>query len=610
MSKSSGPLLSVRDLAVRFATPGGEVFAVRKLSYAVAAGETIGIVGESGSGKSQSVLALMGLLPENGHASGTAHFEGEDLISMPRQELAALRGAGISMVFQDPMTALNPYLSIGRQMRLVLQRHLALSAAEAHDRCVQALAQVRIPEPVRRLKSFPHELSGGQRQRVMLATALLCKPRLLIADEPTTALDVTVQAQMLALMRELQEETGTAIILITHDLGVVAGQCDHVVVLEAGEVRERSAVDELFSRPQHAYTQRLLRAVPRIDAAGPPQPSAEEPLLTVDSLSVEYEVLPQTLFGRRRQLRAVTDVSLELSAGETLGVVGESGCGKSTLARAVLRLIEVAGGRVSFLGSDLLALEGASLRDARRELQVVFQDPLAALNPRMSIGDIVGEPLRNFSPDLSASQREARVAEMLTAVGLSPADARRYPHEFSGGQCQRVGIARALISRPRVVVCDEAVSALDVSIQAQIIELLEKLQREMQLALVFIAHDLAVVRQISHRVLVMYLGRAVELAPGDQLYSRPQHPYTRALLSAVPVPDPASERTRQSITLSGEVPSPLKPPAGCAFHTRCAHAQPRCQQEVPELRRVESADVACHFAGTIDAENTSISVAG
>ena len=597
---NANPLLDVSDLRVSFSTPDGEVSAVRGMNFELAAGESLGIVGESGSGKSQSVLSLMGLLADNGRATGRAVFDDRDLLALPRAQLARLRGADVAMVFQDPMTALNPYLSIGAQMGLVLRRHEGLGRGAARARCVEMLEAVKLSDAARRLDMYPHELSGGQRQRVMIAAALLCRPKLLIADEPTTALDVTVQAQILELISELRAQLNTSVLLITHDLGVVAGHCDRVLVMEQGERRDYGSVDQVFQDPSHAYTQKLLAAVPRIDAPGRQGAlPGGDTLLQVDGLSVQFRLPADRWLAPRRQLTAVDQVSFELGPGESLGVVGESGCGKSTLARAVLRLVKAHAGRVSLLGRELLPLKGKDLRMARRDLQVVFQDPLASLDPRMSVRDIIAEPLESFSPELGREETTRRVARLLERVGLEPAHLNRYPHEFSGGQSQRIGIARALICEPQLVICDEAVSALDVSVQAQILDLLLDLQKELGLALVFIAHDLAVVRQISHRVLVMYLGRAVELAPADRLYEQPQHPYTRALLEAVPIPEPELERGRSRRLLGGDVPSPLSPPSGCAFRTRCEFAQAKCAAERPALQDLDGTQVACHFAGEV-----------
>ena len=592
-------LLRVENLSVTFTTPDGDVEAVRDLNFDLAERETLGIVGESGSGKSQSMLSLLGLLAANGRGGGSAMFDGRDLLAMRRSELRSLRGNDISMIFQDPMTSLNPYLTIGTQLGEVMRAHEKVSKRAARARTLELLDAVQIPESASRIDRYPHELSGGMRQRVMIAASLLLNPRLLIADEPTTALDVTVQAQILELMRRLRDDFGTAIILITHDLGVVAGLADRVLVMQNGELCEQGNVDDVFHRPQHAYTQALLAAVPRIDSKAVADDAASRidnqapPLLDVEDLQVEFSV-QASYFGKRERLRAVNGVSLRLSPGETLGVVGESGCGKSTLARAVLKLVPVSSGRVTVLGRSIADIDDQATRAMRKDLQIVFQDPLASLNPRMTIGDIVAEPLWTHRPELTRATVRQEVATVLRRVGLSGRELNRYPHEFSGGQCQRIGIARALVLRPKLVICDEPVSALDVSIQAQIVELLMDLRTAFGLSLIFIAHDLAVVRQISDRVLVMYLGRAMEVAPGERLYLTPRHPYTRALMAAVPIPDPAAERGRSRELLSGDLPSPLHPPSGCCFRTRCRYAVAACAESAPELHALEDSLIACH----------------
>jgi len=624
------PLLSVAELNIRY--PGEQtVHAVRNLSYQLSAAETLGIVGESGSGKTQSALALMGLLPETARLSGDATLQlngtQHSLLSLGQKELNSIRGSVMSMIFQDPMTALNPHLTVGRQMSRVLERHQGLPRRAALTEAGRMLDAVRVPDARARLRQYPHEMSGGMRQRIMIATALLCRPALLIADEPTTALDVTVQAQILHIMKELQAELGMAILLITHDMGVVAANCDRVLVMRDGQLRESGDVEQIFAQPRDPYTRDLLAAVPRLDVVsaaleagrtesavglgiasqtrpqtdrpGRPQAQANhysEPLLQVKDLRVSFDAGREKLFGPRRFLRAVDGVSFDVQPGETLGVVGESGCGKSTLARAVLQLLEGYEGSVSLLGRNLAELSGTALKAQRENMQVVFQDPLASLNPRMTVADIVAEPLRTFRPELTREQRLQQVQKLLLKVGLEPEHASRYPHEFSGGQCQRVGIARALICKPQLVICDEPVSALDVSVQAQVVELLMQLQREMGLTLIFIAHDLAVVRQISHRVMVMYLGRIAELSDSDTLYQSPSHPYTRALISAVPIPDPVAQRQRETHLLQGDVPSPVSPPSGCAFRTRCPLADERCAAERPSLREVGHSQVACHHA--------------
>ena len=597
----TAPLLRVADLSVTFATPDGEVTAVRGLDYELRAGETLGIVGESGSGKSQSVLALMGLLAGNGRAQGSAIFEDRQILGLPEAELNAIRGNRIAMIFQDPMTSLNPYLKIGTQMSQVLRFHQGLDKRAAMSRCEELLDAVRITEARRRLDMYPHELSGGMRQRVMIASALLCRPTLLIADEPTTALDVTVQAQILELMRELREAFSMATIFITHDLGIVAGNCDRVLVMQSGHAVESGTTDEIFYATRHDYTRALLAAVPRLDepAVEVTELEISSPVMSVDDLRVHFQLAAEGLFAKRQTLRAVEGISLEIGAGETLGIVGESGCGKSTLARAVLQLVPATTGRVVLLGKDLGALDRPTLRAARRDMQLILQDPLASLNPRMTVRDIVTEPLETFHPEMSRAARIEKAADILQRVGLDAAMMNRYPHEFSGGQCQRIGIARALVLEPRLIVCDEPVSALDVTIQAQIVRLLMDLQAELGISLIFIAHDLAVVRQISHRIVVMYLGRAVEVAGRDALYERPLHPYTRALIGSVPVPDPRIERQRRGVALEGDVPSPLDLPAGCAFRPRCSHAEPRCEAERPELATIDASLVACHRAGQI-----------
>src|SRR5688572_21262307 len=592
-------LLEVDNLNVRFATSDGEVHAVKDLSFSLEQGETLGIVGESGSGKSQTVMSVVGLLAANGRATGVARFAGRDLLALLPKELRTIRGRRIAMILQDPMTSLNPYLRIGTQMVAAIRAHERVSFKAARARCVTMLNAVAIPEPDLRLERYPHELSGGMRQRVMIATSLLLEPEVLVADEPTTALDVTVQAQILELLKDLKRRFNTGVVIITHDLGVVAGLADRVLVMHGGERKEHGDVRDVFYRPQHDYTRMLLKAVPRLDSAPPAstRPSqADTPLIAVEAVRVHFPVLGRGWLGKRETLRAVDGVDLTLAAGETLGVVGESGSGKSTLARAILRLVPATAGSIAVLGRDLAAQSPAGLRAIKRNLQVVFQDPLAALNPRMTVGDIVSEPLWTHRPELDARAVKAEVVEVLRRVGLTGRELNRYPHEFSGGQCQRIGIARALVLKPKVIVCDEPVSALDVSIQREIVQLLLELRREFGLALVFIAHDLAVVRQLSHRVMVMYLGRVMEVASRDDLYAHPRHPYTQALMSAVPLPDPDAERARAHAVLRGELPSPIRPPSGCRFRTRCPYAIERCADEVPVLRPFLNALVACHRA--------------
>ncbi len=584
-------LLDVKNLSVTFDTPDGQIEAVKNVSFHIEPGECLGIVGESGSGKSQTFMAAMGLLAENGTTGGTVDYDGHDLLHLTPEEHNRIRGDQISMIFQDPLTALTPHMRIVDQMAEVLHEHKGLTGARARALCLEWLTRVRIPEAERRLRQFPHELSGGMRQRVMIAMAMLCNPRLLIADEPTTALDVTVQAEILDLMVELQKQEGTAIALITHDMGVVARMCDRIQVMRLGEFVEQGPADEIFHAPKHDYTRMLLRAMPRIDEPNKGKPlvpvtDRSEPILKVEDVKVHFPVrLDQGLFGKTVPLKAVDGVSFDLYASETIGIVGESGCGKSTLARAVLQLIPPTLGSVSWLGKPIVGLPRKQMIPYRKDLQIVFQDPLASLNPRMTIAASIAEPLRTFQPGLTSRQRKLEVAAMMEKVGLDQRMINRYPHELSGGQNQRVGIARAMINRPRLIICDEAVSALDVSIQAQVIDLLKDLQREFGLSMIFISHDLSVVREISHRILVLYLGRAVELADRDAIYGDARHPYTRALISAVPVPDPRIEKTRQRIKIPGELPSPLDPGASLRFLTSKLAAGDR--NYVPEFRKVD-----------------------
>jgi peptide/nickel transport system ATP-binding protein len=558
-------LLEVRDLRVSF----GAHEAVRGVSFDIAAGETLALVGESGCGKSATALSLMRLVPPPGRVSGSLRFDGAELLDLPAREVRAIRGRQISMIFQEPMTSLNPVLSVGAQIVETLRQHESLSKRDAWKRAVELLDLVQVPEPQRRAFDYPHELSGGQRQRVMIAMAVACRPRLLIADEPTTALDVTIQARILELLGSLRRELSMALLLITHDLGVVAEHADRVAVMLAGEKVEEAPVAQLFTQPQHPYTRGLLGAslnladdlhyrgwtlpeirhgvaddgkpsfavVPRAARTGQyvadPAPgfsalSDPPPLLALHDLRIDY---PQR--HSKATLRAVDGVSLQIARGETVGLVGESGCGKSTLSKAILRLVPAAGGEIRLRGTDLVPLRERDLRPLRRHVQMVFQDPYASLNPRRTVAEILDTVLV-VNGELDRNARRQRVSAMLDRVGLPSSALGRFPHEFSGGQRQRIGIARALVLEPDLLICDEPVSALDVSIQAQILNLLVELKRDLGLAYLFISHDLSVVRYIADRVHVMQSGRIVESGHHHEIWRHPQHPYTRTLLDAIP----------------------------------------------------------------------------
>jgi oligopeptide/dipeptide ABC transporter ATP-binding protein len=575
MTDSKKPIFKVDDLKISFATPDGEVQAVKGVSFHINPGECVGIVGESGSGKSQTFMAAMGLLAKNGRTEGKINFQDHSLLDLSIEQLNHVRGKNMAMIFQDPLTSLTPHMTILQQMREVTALHTKLSQSDTDKLCREWVDRVRIAEAGRRLNQYPHELSGGMRQRVMIAMSMLCSPSLLIADEPTTALDVTVQAEILDLMDELKRENGTAIALITHDMGVVARMCDRLHVMRYGEYVEEGNAQDIFYNPQHEYTKMLLDSMPRIDDPSRSSHQKLQPIsndvkgadfLKVDDVKVHFDIqISGGLWPKKLPLKAVDGVSFELRQGETLGIVGESGCGKSTLARAVLQLIKPTHGTVTWLGKPITGLTREALKAKRENLQIVFQDPLASLDPRMTISSSIMEPLQTFAAHMSKAEMKEAVMQMMDRVGLNRNMINRYPHELSGGQNQRVGIARAMIMKPKLVICDEAVSALDVSVQAQIIKLLMELQQEFKLSILFISHDLAVVREVSHRIMVLYLGRVVEIADSVDIYSNPIHPYTQQLISAVPVPDPEIERNRKSIKIPGELPSPLDPAAQFKF---------------------------------------------
>ncbi|MEJ1159455.1 ABC transporter ATP-binding protein [Prosthecomicrobium sp. N25] len=594
----TGPVLEVRNLTTSFRVGGQWLKAVDDVSFEVAAGETVAIVGESGSGKSVTSLSVMRLVSAiNGRVDGRVLLDGEDLVAVDEERMRRIRGNSISMIFQEPMTSLNPVLTIGFQIAEVLRYHRGLDKAAARAEVLRILERVRIPGAARRLDDYPHQLSGGMRQRVMIAMALACRPRLLIADEPTTALDVTIQAQILDLIRDLQAEEGMGVLFVTHDMGVVAEIADRVLVMWKGRKVEDGPVADIFAAPREGYTKALLAAVPRLGemndlarprrfpvidpADGAVKVAAREvrdtvaggaPLLTVEGLTTRFPIRSGVIGRVTGHVHAVENVSFSLKAGETLSLVGESGCGKSTTGRSILRLVTPVAGEVRYAGEDVRTLDKAGLQRMRRKMQMVFQDPFASLNPRKSVGAAIAEPMRVHGLADGPAARD-RTADLLRRVGLSPDMADRYPHEFSGGQRQRLAIARALAVSPELIVADEAVSALDVSVKAQVLNLMLDLQDEMGLAYLFISHDMAVVERVSHRVAVMYLGEIVEIGPRAAIFADPQHPYTRRLLSAVPVPDPARRRARGSVPV-GDLPSPIRPVGWQAPPTTLAEVAP------------------------------------
>ncbi|WP_420963395.1 ABC transporter ATP-binding protein [Brucella sp. IR073] len=578
-------LLSVQNLSVSFLSDGRWTTVVHDISFAIEAGTTVAIVGESGSGKSVTSLALLRLLLSgSSRVEGDIRFAGKSLSSMDDAGMRRIRGNEIAMIFQEPMTSLNPSLTIGFQLAEVLMTHRGMGKAEAEAEAVRLMERVRIPSPATRIHDYPHRLSGGMRQRVMIAMALACRPKLLIADEPTTALDVTIQAQILDLIRELQREEGMAVLFITHDMGVVAEIADRTIVMLNGRIVESGATEDIFNAPKHPYTRALLSAVPKLgsmqgearpkkfveidrstglplnaeDNAPSPGPAEDaKPVLEVRDLRKYFDIhkgLFRRIVGR---VHAVENVSFSLAEGETLALVGESGCGKSTTGRAIMRLNDPTSGEIRLNGEDILSLSASAFRDRRRDMQLIFQDPFASLNPSMKVGEVIAEPIVAHGIGSRAEARE-RARELLRQVGLDPHVSDRYPHEFSGGQRQRISIARALSLRPKLIVADEAVSALDVSIKAQVVNLMLDLQRELGLAFLFISHDMAVVERISHRVAVMYLGEIVEIGPRADIFGNPQHPYTKRLLSAVPVPDPSRRDNRPVLKVS-ELKSPIRP---------------------------------------------------
>ncbi|MDX3809802.1 MAG: ABC transporter ATP-binding protein [Bosea sp. (in: a-proteobacteria)] len=579
----TSPILSVSNLSTSFRVEGQWKSVVRNVSFDIMPKETLAVVGESGSGKSVTALSIMRLNPpQSSKIEGSIKLNGKELLTLPDAEMRHIRGNEIAMIFQEPMTSLNPVLTIGFQIAeaLILHRGLSRSAAEAET--VRLLEKVRIPAAKSRFHEYPHRFSGGMRQRVMIAMALACKPKLLIADEPTTALDVTIQAQILELIKTLQDEEGMSVLFITHDMGVVAEIADRTVVMYNGEQEETGTTEEIFANPRKPYTKALLSAVPKLGSMeGKARPmrfpvvdkatgesdvpvevpdtvkAAERPVLEVAGLTTRFEIRGGLLSSVRGRVHAVENVSFSLKAGETLALVGESGCGKSTTGRSVMRLIEPLAGSVLLDGVDVLKLSQHDLREQRKRMQMIFQDPFASLNPRMNVGTAIAEPLliNNLA---GRSEAREKVADLLKRVGLQPEMANRFPHEFSGGQRQRICIARALAVEPRLIVADEAVSALDVSVKAQVVNLMLDLQARMGLGYLFISHDMAVVERVSHRVAVMYLGEIVEIGPREAIFENPQHPYTTRLLAAVPIADPARRLQKRPVS-NDEIKSPVRP---------------------------------------------------
>ena len=687
------PVLEVEDLHTEFRLRSSTVRAVDGVTFSVRAGECVGVVGESGCGKSTVGMSIMKLLPGVGHiTSGSVRLLGRDVVPLGAKDMQKVRGDDVGMIFQDPMTSLNPTWTIGRQIAEPVVLHRGASRREARERALEVLGLVGMPRPAERLDYYPHQLSGGLRQRVMIAMALACEPKLLIADEPTTALDVTIQAQILDLIDELREKLRMAVMLITHDMGVIASRTSEVLVMYAGRIVEAAPTDVLFGAMRHPYSRALLDSIPRLDqdrdsalftipgappelsrprsgcsfaprcgdatdqclarepdlvdggpgdaaghrhacfhpldgvvggmcarravtAKGPEQraPSPEatglrgaERLVVLDRVVKEYPVASRAI-GRRHRgvVHAVSDVSFAVDAGETFGLVGESGCGKTTVGRLLVALERPSSGAVRVDGEDLARLGAGELRRRRRDLQLMFQDPYSSLDPRMRVGEIVAEPLA-VQRIGSRVDRSRRVEQLLDEVGLPRRSVAQFPHEFSGGQRQRIGLARALALRPRLIVADEPVSALDVSIQAQILNLMRSLQREHDLAYVVISHDLAVVRYLARRIGVMYLGKLVETGPADEIYERAAHPYTQGLIDTIPVPDPRASRRGRDRLVRGELPSAIDPPSGCRFRTRCPRAADVCAQVEPPMRSFgPGRAAACHFPLVAEAPDDS-----
>jgi peptide/nickel transport system ATP-binding protein len=665
---ASARALEVTNLSTRIKLTRSTVQAVGNVDIAIDRGETLGLVGESGCGKSMLGLSILGLLPTGGEiVEGSVQLSGRELVGLPDRELRKLRGNEVAMIFQDSQSSLNPTKTIGEQVAESVRLHRGASRSEAADRALEVLELVGLPRPKERLGNYPHQLSGGLRQRVMIAIALANEPKVLLADEPTTALDVTIQAQILALLDDLEDRLGMATLLVTHDMGVVAGRSKRINVMYAGRIVESAATEEIFGAMRHPYTQALLGSIPKLDQdnrealvsirglppdlTSPPPgcrfaprcpratdqcreheppltgtdpdhlfacwhpvdgpikelpkivvhstfeaPSTNGHLLEVANVVREYPVTAGAILQRKvNSVKAVSDVTLHVDAGESLGLVGESGCGKTTLGKLIVGVEKPDAGRIALDGREVFRLRGKALRIARRQLQMMFQDPFASLDPRMRVQAILREPLV-IQKVGTRKEQDQKIRQLLDEVGLPENALERYPHEFSGGQRQRIALARVLMLEPQVIVADEPVSALDVSIRSQVLNLMKRLQAEHQRASVVISHDLAVVKYLADRIAVMYLGKVVELGTGDDIYHRPAHPYTEALIKTIPVPDPAIERAKTDVGIRGELPSPIDPPSGCRFRTRCPRGQALCAEEEPLLRRFSpTQQAACHF---------------
>jgi oligopeptide/dipeptide ABC transporter ATP-binding protein len=661
--------LEVENLSTHIQLSRAVVHAVGNVDLKIDVGETLGLVGESGCGKSMLGLSVLGLLPNGGKIiGGSVKLGGRELVGLPDRELRKVRGNEVAMIFQDSLSSLNPTKTVGEQVAEPVRLHRGASRKEAGDRALEVLELVGLPRPRERLGNYPHQLSGGLRQRVMIAIALACEPKVLLADEPTTALDVTIQAQILRLLDDLEQRLGMATLLVTHDMGVVAGRTKRINVMYAGRIVETASTGEMFSAMRHPYTQALLGSIPRLtqdnrkalvsipglppDLTNPPpgcrfaprcprateQCRMQEPplsgassehlfacwhpvdgparpdkvivqagsaaaaasanghLLEITDAVREYPVTAGAVLQRRTgSVKAVSGVSLHVDAGEALGLVGESGCGKTTLGKLIVGIEKPDAGRITLDGREVFRLRGTTLRRARRDLQMMFQDPYASLDPRMRVQAILREPLV-IQRVGSRRDQDQKIRQLLNEVGLPMNALERYPHEFSGGQRQRIALARVLMLEPKVIVADEPVSALDVSIRSQVLNLMKRLQAEHQRASVVISHDLAVVKYLADRIAVMYLGKVVELGTGEDIYRRPVHPYTEALIKTIPVPDPAAERAKTDLAIRGELPSPIDPPSGCRFRTRCPRAQALCAEQEPVLRRFgPTQQAACHF---------------